>query len=86
MSKPRARPVSPSHSRPVPRRGLSRIEAAMYLGISPSKFDQLRKDGRVGPPRFIDGRKVYDIAILDEEFEAFPFEGDETEEDWKVEV
>lgn len=35
--------------RPIPRRGLSRVEAAMYIGISPSKFDELRRDGRMGP-------------------------------------
>src|SRR5215472_9116073 len=44
--------------RPIPRRGLSRVEAAMYLGVSPSKFDEMRKDGRVGPAKLIDGRKV----------------------------
>lgn len=36
-------------TRSVPRRGLSRVEAAMYIGISPSKFDELRKAGRIGP-------------------------------------
>jgi len=30
-----------SNIRPVPRRGLSREEAAMYIGISPTKFDEL---------------------------------------------
>lgn len=33
--------------RPSPRRGLSREEAALCLGV-PSKFDESRKDGRVG--------------------------------------
>ena len=56
----------------------------MYVGISPSKFDQLRKDGRVGPPRLIDGRKVWDIYALDEAFEAFPVEGSVTSEDWNT--
>jgi integrase len=50
--------LSPSQSRPVPRRGLSRTEAAMYLGISPSKFDELVDDGRMPRPRMIDCRKV----------------------------
>jgi hypothetical protein len=52
-------------------RGLSRVEAARYLGISPSKFDELRKDGRIGPARVIDGRKVWDVHDLDAAFEAF---------------
>jgi hypothetical protein len=71
-----------SQIRPAPRRGLSRIESAMYIGVSPSKFDELRKDGRIGPPRLIDGRKVWDIGSLNRDFEAFPSEGTETAEDW----
>jgi predicted DNA-binding transcriptional regulator AlpA len=77
---------------PLPRkriepRGLSRVEAAHYLGISPSKFDELRKDGRIPPPRMIDGRKVWDVRDLDAAFEAFPLETvSEVEEDWSVAV
>ena len=72
--------------RPCPRRGLSRVEAALYLGISPSKFDDLRKDGRVGPARLIDGRKVWDVRELDLAFEALPLESDDAAEDWTVAV
>ena len=64
-------------------RGLSRVEAAHYLGISPSKFDEMRKDGRVGPARLIDGRKVWDVRDLNVAFEALPLESNETE-DWTV--
>jgi len=69
-----------------PKRGLSREESAGYIGVSPSKFDQLRKDKRIGPPRLIDGRKVWDIRELDRDFEAFPIEGDEQDEDWSTSV
>jgi hypothetical protein len=69
-----------------PRRGLSRVEAAAYLGISPSKFDQLRLDGRVGPAKVIDSRKVWDIRALDVAFEAFPDEINQSTEDWSVTV
>ena len=69
-----ARALSPSQSRPLPRRGLSRIEGAMYLGISPSKFDELVKDGRMPRPRNIDSRKVWDIYELDVAFEELPRE------------
>lgn len=65
-----------------PRRGLSRIEAALYLGISPSKFDELRKDGRVGPARLIDGRKVWDVKELDFVFEGFPLESNDDAKGW----
>jgi predicted DNA-binding transcriptional regulator AlpA len=59
-----------SDIRPVPRRGLSREEAAMYVGISPSKFDGLVGDGRMPAPVKIDGRKVWDIRHLDLAFDA----------------
>jgi hypothetical protein len=67
-------------------RGLSRVDAAHYLGISPSKFDEMRKDGRVGPARMIDGRKVWDVRDLDLAFEALPLESNEAAEDWDVAV
>jgi hypothetical protein len=69
-----------------PRRGLSRVESALYFGISPSKFDELRKDGRVPPPRLIDGRKVWDVRELDIAFEAFPLESNDNSDDWTASV
>jgi len=61
-----------SEVRPVPRRGLSREEAAMYVGISPSKFDELVEDGRMPRPVKIDSRKLWDIRNLDLAFDALP--------------
>jgi hypothetical protein len=75
-----------ANARPIPRRGLSREEAATYIGVSPSKFDELRKDGRIGPARLIDGRKVWDIYQLDQSFDAFPLEGSDIVEDWSTAV
>jgi predicted DNA-binding transcriptional regulator AlpA len=63
-----------SDMRPVPRRGLSREEAAMYIGISPNKFDELVADGRMPAPVKIDSRKVWDIRYLDLAFDALPRE------------
>jgi predicted DNA-binding transcriptional regulator AlpA len=60
--------------RPVPRRGLSREEAAMYIGISSSKFDALVGEGRMPAPVRIDSRKVWDIRALDLAFDALPKE------------
>jgi hypothetical protein len=65
--------LSPSLARPTPRRGLSRTEAAMYVGVSPSKFDQLVDDGRMPPPRMIDSRKVWDVYELDMAFDELPY-------------
>jgi hypothetical protein len=72
----------------IQKRGLSRIESAIYLGISPSKFDELRKDGRAPPARLIDGRKVWDVRELDLAFEAFPVEGGNAtdNDDWTASV
>ena len=61
-----------SDVRPVPRRGLSRDEAAMYVGVSAGKFDELVSDGRMPRPVRIDGRKVWDIRSLDVAFDALP--------------
>lgn len=69
---------------PIPRRGLSRVEAAMYIGISASKFDELRKSGRIGPAKILDGRKLFAIEMLDEFFEALPDETHDSTEDWTV--
>jgi predicted DNA-binding transcriptional regulator AlpA len=59
-----------SEMRPVPRRGLSRDESAMYIGISAGKFDELVADGRMPPPVKIDSRKVWDVRALDLAFDA----------------
>jgi hypothetical protein len=76
--------MTPRIERPIPRRGLSRVEAAMYLGISPSKFDELRKSGRIGPAKILDGRKLYAVEILDEFFDGLPEENHERADDWTV--
>jgi predicted DNA-binding transcriptional regulator AlpA len=54
-----------SDMRPVPRRGLSRDEAAVYIGIGTTKFDEMVADGRMPKPFRIDGRVLWDIHDLD---------------------
>jgi excisionase family DNA binding protein len=68
--------MTPRIERSIPRRGLSRVEAAAYIGVSPGKFDELVRDGRMPAPKRIDGRKVWDIQNLDVAFDAFPSEND----------
>ena len=68
-----------------PPRGLSREEAARWIGVSPSKFDEMRKDGRVGPAKLIDGRKVWDIRAQNDAFDALPSEASDAD-DWAVGV
>ena len=53
-------------------RGLNRVRSAAYIGVSPTKFDEMVSDGRMPPPKRIDGRKVWDRRMLDEAFEGLP--------------
>jgi hypothetical protein len=69
-----------------PPRGLSREDAARWIGVSPSKFDEMRKDGRIGPAKLVDGRKVWDIRTLDDAFDALPEEHSDDAGDWNVGV
>src|SRR5215469_9205069 len=56
----------------LPPRGLSREQAAAYVGISPSLFDMLVKDGRMPAPKRINSRTVWDRLQLDDAFTAIP--------------
>lgn len=47
------------------RRALRREDAAGYVGVSPTKFDQLVADGRMPRPFRIDGCVLWDIRKLD---------------------
>ena len=61
-----------SETRPVPRRGLSREESAMYIGVSPSLFDQMVADGRMPGPKLLNSRTIWDRWALDHAFETLP--------------
>jgi predicted DNA-binding transcriptional regulator AlpA len=63
-------------------RGLSRAQAAAYIGISSSKFDQLVSDGRMPRPVPIDGRVVWDRIRLDAAFDALPDENGHADDVW----
>ncbi len=58
-------------------RGLSRIEAAAYIGIGASKFDELVADGRMPKPKLIDKRKTWDRYALDAAYADLPNEDDD---------
>lgn len=61
-----------ARSQSQPRRGLRRVEAAIYVGISPTKFDELVENGTLPQPKRIDRVVVWDIHQLDHAFEALP--------------
>lgn len=56
----------------LPPRGLSREEAAAYVGVSPTLFDIMVKDGRMPKPKRINSRTVWDIRQIDKAFDALP--------------
>jgi predicted DNA-binding transcriptional regulator AlpA len=56
----------------LPPRGLSRVQAAAYIGVSPSLFDEMVTDGRMPKPTRINSRTVWDRVKLDEAFAALP--------------
>ena len=55
-----------------PPRGMNREEAARYIGVSTTKFDELVKDGRMPKGKRIDGRVVWDRYKLDASFTDLP--------------
>lgn len=60
-------------------RGLSRLQAAAYIGISGGVFDQMVADGRMPKPARIGGRLVWDRIKLDLAFAAL---SDDDPEGW----
>ncbi len=60
--------------------GLSEVEAAASIGISATKFRELRKAKRMPDPRRIDGRLVYDVDELRAAFKAMPHDTEEAGE------
>jgi excisionase family DNA binding protein len=62
---------------------LSREEAAAYIGIGTTKFDELVRDGRMPKARRIDGRKLWLQPELETAAFALPIDGEpETSSVW----
>lgn len=59
---------------PYPPRGLSREEAARYIGVGATKFDEMVADRRMPRPKRIDGRVIWDRYALDAAFTDLPEE------------
>lgn len=54
----------------LPPRGLSRTEAAAYVGVSPTLFDEMVRDGRMPRPKQVNARTVWDRKRVDIAFDA----------------
>jgi len=51
------------------KRGLGRVDAASYVGIGVTMYDQLVREGKFPQPVHIRGRLVWDVRELDLAFE-----------------
>ena len=51
-------------------RGLSRVQAAAYIGVSARLFDVMVQDGRMPKPTRINSRTVWDRVKIDQAFAA----------------
>lgn len=69
----RISPLPPS----LPPRGLSRVQAAAYIGVSPSLFDAMVNDGRMPKPTRINARTVWDRFKIDQAFSELSNDGDD---------
>lgn len=57
-----------------PPRGLSREEAARYVGVGLTKFDEMVADGRMPRPKRVDGRVIWDRLKIEAAFTDLPEE------------
>lgn len=64
----------------LPPRGLSRVQAAAYVGVSASTFDKMVADGEMPAPKRIRGRVIWDRNRLDCAFDAI--DDDRAENPW----
>lgn len=72
------RPISALPPSLAPR-GLSRVQAAAYIGVGPTKFDELVRSGIMPRPRKIGARRLWDKPEIDVAFAELPRVGDEPE-------
>ena len=55
-----------------PPRGMSRDEAARYVGVGATKFDEMVADGRMPRPKRVDGRVIWDRLRVEAAFTDLP--------------
>nr|WP_247969098.1 hypothetical protein [Bradyrhizobium sp. 195] len=60
----------------LPPRGLSRVQAAEWVGVSPSTFDKMVADRQMPRPKRIGGRVIWDLKQLDCAFTALDDDGE----------
>lgn len=63
-------------------RGLSRMQAAAYIGVSATLFDEMVADGRMPQAIRINSRVLWDRLQLDEAFAALSDGTKERDDPW----
>lgn len=74
--------MSPDRLHTGPQRGLRRPDAARYVGVSPTKFDEMVKDHRMPQAFNVDNCVIWDIRDLDEAFEALKAPAEDVDDGW----
>jgi len=64
------------------RAGLSRFEAAEYIGVSPTLFDEMVKDGRMPRAKPINSRKVWPRVQIEKAFADLPDDENDKLDEW----
>tara|TARA_E500000331_G_C17219398_1_gene697351 strand:+ start:1295 stop:1498 length:204 start_codon:yes stop_codon:yes gene_type:complete len=67
----------------MPRRGLSKPEAAKYVGVGVTKFEDLVASKRMPSPRLADTKLIWDVRELDDFFDRLPVKGGNQRNVWK---
>lgn len=55
-----------------PPRGLSRAEAARYIGVGITLFEEMVRDGRMPNPKQVNSGRIWDRIALDACFSDLP--------------
>lgn len=62
-------------------RGLSRTEAARYIGVGTTLFDEMVADRRMPQPKRVNNRTIWDRAEIDIAFSDLPSGNENTLQD-----
>ena len=54
---------------PPARRGLNRVEAAAYIGVSATTFDGLVHERQMPRPKHVGARRIWDVRAVDQAFD-----------------
>jgi len=54
---------------PPARRGLNRVEAAAYIGVSATTFDGLVRDCQMPKAKHVGARRIWDVRAVDKAFD-----------------